>query len=76
VNESSGPTDGSPVLTCITCSKPLQDGWAFCPACGTHTVPFSTRTAIDDYIENKLDIDISARLKDQNSIVRELSDKA
>jgi hypothetical protein len=39
-------------------------------------VPFSTSTAIDGYIENKLNIEIAARLKDQGSLVRELSDKA
>jgi hypothetical protein len=40
------------------------------------TVPSSTISAIDTYIQNKLTLELSARLKDQSNIVRELADKA
>ena len=40
------------------------------------TVPSSTTSAIDAYIQNKMTLELSARLKDQTSIVRELADKA
>jgi hypothetical protein len=66
----------SPTLTCVGCSKPLEPGWDFCPYCGTKTVPSSATSAIDAYIQNKLTLELSARLKDQTSIVRELADKA
>ena len=62
--------------TCIVCSKLLVDGGEFCPFCGTKIVPSSTTSAIDSYIQNKVNLELSNRLKDQNSLVRELSDKA
>ena len=67
---------GPPSLTCASCSKPLEPGWEFCPFCGTKTVPSSAISAIDAYIQNKLNLELAARLKDQSSIVRELADKA
>jgi hypothetical protein len=39
-------------------------------------LPSSATSAIDAYIQNKLTLELSARLKDQTSIVRELADKA
>jgi hypothetical protein len=61
---------------CVVCSKPLVNGGEFCPFCGTKVVPSSTTSAIDSYIQNKVNLELANRLKDQNSLVRELSDKA
>jgi hypothetical protein len=54
----------------------LSEGWEFCPHCGTQILPASTISGIDAYIQNKLTLELSNRLKDQSSIVRELADKA
>jgi uncharacterized Zn finger protein (UPF0148 family) len=66
----------APNQRCIVCSNPLVEGGAFCPSCGAKTVPSSTLSAIDAYIEKKIDLELSTRLKDANSIVRELGDRA
>lgn len=62
--------------TCVACSKPLVEGGDFCPFCGTKVFPSSTTSAIDSYIQNKVNLELSTRLKDQNSLVREIGDKA
>jgi hypothetical protein len=61
---------------CIACSRPLVEGGDFCPFCGTKIVSSSTTSAIDSYIQNKVNLELSNRLKDQNSLVREIGDKA
>jgi hypothetical protein len=61
--------------TCLACSKPLAEGGEFCPFCGTRIIPSSTTFAIDSYIQNKVSLELSNRLKDQNNLVRELGDK-
>jgi hypothetical protein len=61
---------------CRACSKPLTDGGEFCPFCGTKVLPSSTTSAINDYIHCKVNQELSARLKDENSLVREIGDKA
>jgi uncharacterized Zn finger protein (UPF0148 family) len=60
---------------CVTCSKPLVEGGDFCPFCGTKSVPSSTTSAIDTYIQNKVNMEFSSRLKDQGSLVRESATK-
>jgi outer membrane murein-binding lipoprotein Lpp len=62
--------------TCVACSKPLVDGGGFCPFCGTRSVPSSTTAAIDTYIQNKLSLELSNRLRDEAGLVREIGDKA
>ncbi len=61
---------------CALCSKPLVGGGEFCAFCGAKTVPSSTTSAIDTYIQNKVKLELSDRLKDQNTLVREIGDKA
>ncbi len=63
-------------MTCIACSKPLVDGGEFCPFCGTRVVPSSTASAIDSYVQNKVNLELATRLKDESSLVREIGDKA
>jgi archaellum component FlaC len=76
VTENPPEVPASPGQTCVQCSKPLEDGWEYCPACGTKTVPLSTPSAIDAYVQNKVNLAISSRLTDQASLVREIGDKA
>jgi hypothetical protein len=66
----------SPNRACVLCSKPLAEGWRLCPFCGAEAVPSSTTATIDAYVQNKVDSALSDRLTDQNSLVRELGDKA
>jgi prefoldin subunit 5 len=61
---------------CAACSKPLVGEGDFCPFCGTKIVPSSITSAIDTYIQNRVNLELSTRLKDQNSLVREIGDKA
>ena len=61
---------------CKICSKPLVDAREFCPFCGTEILPSSTTSAVDAYIQNKVTFELSNRLKDQSSLVREIGDKA
>jgi hypothetical protein len=76
VTENHQQVPDSPGQTCVQCSKPLEGGWEYCPTCGTKTVPLSTPSAIDAYVQNKVNLEISSRLTDQSSLVRELGDKA
>jgi hypothetical protein len=76
MSEHPDQAAASPDQTCAACSRALEEGWGFCPGCGAKTVPSSTISAIDTYIQNKLTLELSARLKDQSNIVRELADKA
>lgn len=61
---------------CAICSKPLVNQGAFCAFCGTKIIPSSTISAIDAYVQDKVNLALSGRLKDQSSLVRELGDKA
>ena len=63
-------------MNCLACSNPLVDGAEYCPFCGTRAIPPSTTSAIDSYIQNRVNQELSARLKDENSLVREIGDKA
>jgi hypothetical protein len=56
--------------------KAAVEGGEFCPFCGTKTVPSSTTPAIDTYIHNKVNLELSSRLKDQSGLVREIGDQA
>jgi uncharacterized Zn finger protein (UPF0148 family) len=60
---------------CIACSKPLVEGGEFCPFFGKKVASSSTTSAIDSYIQNKVNLELSTRLKDQSSLVREIGDK-
>lgn len=60
---------------CLVCSERPIEGKAFCPSCGAKAVPSSTLSVIDAYIQKKIDLELSNRLKDTRSIVRELGDK-
>jgi uncharacterized Zn finger protein (UPF0148 family) len=60
----------------VVCSEPLIEGKAFCPSCGAKTVPSSTLSAVEAYIQKRVDEELSTRLRDANSVVRELGDKA
>jgi hypothetical protein len=62
--------------TRAACLKPLVDGGDFCAFCGTRRTPLLTTTAIDVYVQNRLNLEMSNRLKDQASLVREIGDKA
>ena len=66
----------SPSRTCTSCNKPIEQEWELCPFCGTRILPATTIAAIDIYIQNKVTSVLSDRLTDQNSLVRELGDKA
>jgi hypothetical protein len=61
---------------CVVCSKPLVENGEYCPYCGAEAVSSSSASAIDAYLRKKVDLELSGRLKDQNSLVRELGDKA
>jgi len=78
MNENSTQAASSPNQICanLDCAKPLLEGWEYCPFCGTKTVPSSTTSTIDTYIEHKINSELLSRLKDQNSLVREIGDKA
>ena len=62
--------------TCVVCSKALVEGGDYCPFCGAEAVSASSVSAIDAYVRKKVDLELSGRLKDQNSVVREIGDKA
>jgi hypothetical protein len=62
--------------TCVACSKPLVGGGDFCPFCGTRSLAASTTAAIDTYIQSKLSLELSNRLRDEAGLVREIGDKA
>ena len=68
--------DAPRVRTCIVCSKPLVEGGEFCPSCGARNPTPVMTTVIDAYVQNRVDQEISDRLKDQTGVVRELGDKA
>jgi uncharacterized Zn finger protein (UPF0148 family) len=76
MSEDPDGAAASPNRTCVLCSKPLAEGWSFCPFCGAEAVPSSTTATIDAYVQNKVDSALSDRLKDQSSLVRELADQA
>jgi hypothetical protein len=76
VTENPPQVAASPSQTCLQCSKPLDEGWEFCPSCGTKIVPLSTPSAIDAYVQTKINSELSNRLKDQTSFVREIGDRA
>jgi len=61
---------------CVVCAKSLVEGGEFCPFCGARRLAPSTATAIDTYIQNKLDLELSRRLTDHASLVREIGDQA
>jgi RNA polymerase subunit RPABC4/transcription elongation factor Spt4 len=61
---------------CHVCSKPLADGGKFCPFCGSQTLDVSTISSIEAYIQTKVDQEIAKRFTDQNSLIREIGDKA
>jgi len=61
---------------CALCSKPVVEGGEFCAFCGAKVIPSGTTSTIDTYIQNKVKLELSDRLKDQNSLVREIGDKA
>jgi hypothetical protein len=65
-----------PTEACAACSKSLVEGGDFCPFCGTRRVSLSTTAAIDRHVHNKVNLELSTRLKDQSSLVREIGDKA
>jgi len=65
-----------PSETCPVCSKPLVEGADFCPFCGNQRIPSDTSAAIDSYIQSQLNLELSKRLKDQQSVVREIADQA
>ncbi|UGV25387.1 hypothetical protein E0H22_06655 [Rhodopseudomonas boonkerdii] len=69
-------TNISEILSCAVCSKPMVEGGNYCPFCGAEALPPSSNAAIDDYLRKKVDLELSGRLKDQSSLVRELGDKA
>lgn len=66
----------SSVGSCSSCAKPLVEGGAFCPHCGTRRLDGGVASAIDSYVLSRVNAELSTRLKDQNSLVREVGDKA
>ena len=65
-----------PTMTCPTCSQPLVAGGSFCAYCGAQVVPVSAGQVIDAAIRRVVDAELNARLRDQNSVVREIGDRA
>jgi uncharacterized Zn finger protein (UPF0148 family) len=61
---------------CPKCGDALIAEKPFCPNCGLPVGSASNRAAIDHYIQAKIAQELSLRLKDQTSLVRELGDKA
>src|SRR6266550_4140893 len=61
---------------CPKCGDALVKDKPYCPNCGLAVGTPTNRTAIDSYIQAKIDQELSARLKDQSSLVREIGDKA
>jgi hypothetical protein len=76
MSERLGQSTPSASRRCLVCSEPLIEGKAFCPSCGAKAIPSSTLSAIDVYVQKKIDLELSTRLRDTNSIVRELGDRA
>jgi DNA repair exonuclease SbcCD ATPase subunit len=64
-----------PTETCPACSKPLVKDGDFCPSCGIR-IASSTIAANHSYIQSQLNLELSKRLRDQKSVVREIADQA
>jgi hypothetical protein len=65
-----------PTTTCPTCSQPIVTGGNFCAFCGAQLAPVSAGQVTDAAIRRVIDAELATRLQDQNSIVRELGDRA
>lgn len=61
---------------CPRCRDALIDNKMFCPNCGLALVALPERVAIDSYVEARVQQVLSARVVDQNSLIREVGDKA
>jgi uncharacterized Zn finger protein (UPF0148 family) len=60
---------------CPTCGQPLVSGGGFCAFCGTQVSPVSEVQVTDAAIKKSIDAELSVRLKDQSTMVREIADK-
>ncbi|MEP7353285.1 MAG: zinc ribbon domain-containing protein [Acidobacteriota bacterium] len=61
---------------CPKCGDLLVLEKPFCPNCGLAVGHLADRIAIDSYVQAKLAQELSVRLKDQSTLVREIGDKA
>src|ERR1035441_7875140 len=68
--------DITPEIKCPKCGDALLEGKPYCPNCGLSVGPQVERTAIDSYIQARIAQELSTRLKDQGSLVREIGDRA
>jgi uncharacterized Zn finger protein (UPF0148 family) len=68
--------DAPNVPTCPKCGDPLLHGKCFCPNCGLAVAPLTDRATIDAYIQAKISQELTSRLKDQASLVREIGNQA
>jgi uncharacterized protein YceH (UPF0502 family) len=64
------------VRYCLLCKKPLASDAQFCPSCGTRVIDPTMLSTVDVYIRSRLDDEIAKRFVDQNTIAREIGDKA
>src|ERR1035437_6843298 len=63
-------------IQCPKCGDALLEGKPYCPNCGLAVGSQVERTAIDSYVQARIAQELSARLKDQGNLVREIGDKA
>jgi len=64
------------IRNCPLCKKPLASDAKFCSSCGARTIDPTTLSTVEAYVKAILDDEISKRFVDQNSIAREIGDKA
>jgi hypothetical protein len=60
---------------CPKCGDSLVDRKPFCPNCGSPVLVIGDQIAINKYVLSIVSDELSNRLKDQSSLVRELGDK-
>jgi uncharacterized Zn finger protein (UPF0148 family) len=62
--------------SCPRCDETLIAGKQFCASCGLAVAPLVNMPEINAYVEAKVKNELDARLKDQSSMVRDISDQA
>lgn len=68
--------DSNQATKCPQCGDTLIEGKSHCAGCGLAVGSTADRRTIDSYIQARINQELSARLKDQSSLVREIGDKA